>query len=85
MHDKLDILFISDTVLSLSHESHPAEHWYWMVDPTMALPCTESRSSSSGKEQDTPGTRTGSAARPSPGEAGGKIKISYLSLDLSMH
>ncbi len=82
---KLDILFISVTVLSLSHKSHPAAHRYWMVDPTIALPCTESRSSSSGKEQDTSGTGTGSAARPPPGEAGGKIKIAYLSLDLSMH
>jgi len=56
-----------------------------MVDPTAALPCTESRSSSSGKEQDSSGTRTGSAARPPSGEAGGIIKIAYLSLYLSMH
>lgn len=73
-------------VLFFSLHSHPDAHWYWIVDPTAALPCTESRSSSSsGKVQDTSGTRTGSAARPPPGEAGGKIKIAYLSLDFSTH
>lgn len=72
-------------ILFFSLHSHPDAHWYWIVDPTAPLPCTESRSSSSGKVQDTSGTRTGSAAKSPPGEAGGRIKIAYLSLHFSMH
>lgn len=54
--------------------SHPDSHWYLMLDPP---PCTDSRSSS-GNEQDTPATRTGSSAWPPFWEAGGIIRIVHI-------